>query len=152
MLTLALLAGCPTPKDDTATETGTDTDTALQGPAGPSTAEHDCAPDDGAAVRFTIGLPAQECDADTSGTAHLRLTLWTAWPLAVGSYELDSGSGVAWISPEAGGAEMSVSSGTLTIDEWGTAIRGSYRVSVGGGSTYEGTFDAIWCENEMMCG
>jgi hypothetical protein len=150
---LLLLLACPPPKDDSAADdTAADTDTALSGPAGPATAEHDCAPDDGAAVRFMIGLATQECDADTSGTAHLRLTLWTAWPLDPGSYPLDSSSGVAWLAPEDGGAELSISEGTLTIDEWGTAILGSYRVTVGGGDTYEGAFDAIWCENELMCG
>lgn len=148
---LLLLCACPTTKDDTA-DSAVDTSGALPGPSGPTVVENDCAPDDGSAVTFTIGVDGSTCSASSAGLPHARITIYQGMPLAAGDYTFgDSGDGGAWFS-EDGTMEVAVSQGTLTVDSWGSTITGSYELTVQGGETYAGTFDGIECTVKILCG
>lgn len=147
-----LLAACPSSKDDTADTDTSDTAGPLVGPSGDATATNDCAPDDGAAVTFVIGLDAPGCEASSAGVPNVQITLYTGRPLDPGSYPFgDFEDGSAWFS-EDGTTQLSVSDGTVTIDSWSDTITGSYVLTVQGGATYAGTFEAVSCDSTIMCG
>jgi hypothetical protein len=93
------LTDAPTSSGSAATTGGTTGDTTTGGPSGePSTYGQACAPDDGAAVEFKIGLALRECSADfPQGAAILRIVLFQGVPLAPGVYDLDGGNGSVYL-------------------------------------------------------
>ena len=120
--------------------------------SGPATVSNDCAPDDGSAVTFDIGVETASCSESSAGLPHARITIYQAVPLAAGTYAFgDSGTGGAWFSDD-GTAEMAVTEGTLTVDTWGSTVTGSYELTVQGGETYAGTFDGVECTVKIVCG
>jgi hypothetical protein len=148
MLILLPLLGCPSeaPKDDTADTT--DTSGALAGPSGAGRQTRSCAPDDGSAVEVIIGLDGEGCEASHTGVPHVRITMWTAWPLPAGTHTFDASNSSAWVSAD-GTMEAAVTGGELVLAADGT---GSYTLDVQGGETYEGTFTLESCESDVMCG
>ncbi len=117
------------------------------GNAGPS-----CGPVDQAAVVFTFGLPASSCTADAAPDSLIRLAVWQAGPLAVGTYNVGD--------PEVGSAytgSISAESGALTIIRWDAAsglVSGHYELEIAGGAIMHDRFEQVpWCDDDLpMCG
>lgn len=132
-------------EDTTGGETGT-------GGSAPDNAVVDdsCAPNDGAALEFRIGLDAAECGAAWTG-GNLRVTLYQGGPLAPGVYPLDGGFGGA--SFEENQDLVFGGSGSLTIDEWTEeAVSGSYSLTFDDQSVRAGSFVGPHCLTMPMCG
>ena len=151
MLLILTLFACPSeaPEDDTAGADAADTSgDALPGPSGAGRQTRACASDDGAAVELVVGLDGEGCEVPYAGVPHLRVTLWTPWPLPAGTHVFDATNASAWMSTD-GVMESAVKGGELVLDADGT---GSYRVDVQGGDSYEGTFTLDSCDSDILCG
>lgn len=115
-----------------------------------ATVDDGCAPDDGAALEFRIGVDAATCGSPWSGD-QLRILLYQGDPLAPGVYPLDNGSGGATFDD--GQGLVFGSSGTLTIDAWAEdAVAGSYEVTLEDNSVHSGSFVGPHCMTMPMCG
>lgn len=154
---LALLAACVGDKpDDTSDDTSTSDDTGGitlhhegEGPAGSVTFQNTCAPDDGPALEFDIGLAEASCGADWASSASLRIAIDGGWNnITTGTY---TAWGV-WYDPDGDGNWEEGATATLTIDRvQGDLVEGSYRVE-SGGDTIEGSFGALNCYGDVLCG
>ena len=147
------------PVDDSGT-TGTTGTTPTTGTPvdGEARVERDCAPDDGTAFTFIIGLDSASCDSDPSGP-YLRIGVWyNLDPMAGGSWDLDPSKGVAgaWYSPTGDSSVTeSAVSGRIEISTWDeiNGATGSYALLTSGGSTLVGSFSALAClEDGPLCG
>lgn len=147
--------------DTTAADPGTSTgttadassgDTTTGGPDILSTVEPACAPDDGPALAFKIDLTEAVCGAAWT-EEELTIVLFQDAPLAPGTYPLDGAMGFALLRTD----EMDEGSfgdiGGLTIDTWdGAVVRGSYDVTFMDQQARAGTFVAVFCPVQLMCG
>jgi hypothetical protein len=112
-----------------------------------------CAPDDGAAVEFKIGLALRECSADfPQGAAILRIVLFQGVPLAPGVYNLDGGEGSAYYD-DGDGMPMTGDIGVVTItDMTADGLVGSYDVTLTDNTQLAGSLDALYCPVDVACG
>ncbi len=134
------------------------------GPSGDATVDNSCAPDDGLAWAFRIGLTAA-CDAAQPDPSEPYVTIniydsalfetpvgttseWTDWMLASGSY-----------APEGSEGEIqSASAGSLHIESWegqgevGSTLSGWYTLTLGDDTQIGGSFTATFCGGDPMCG
>lgn len=111
-----------------------------------------CAPDDGAAVEFSIGIAERACAADFGAdAAMLRITLFQGATLPPGVYALDGGKGS--VSYDNGMGVVGGNSGTLTIVEAvADGVVGSYDVTLSDTTQLSGEFLAIYCPQDVICG
>lgn len=155
--------GEPGTSTSTTDEPGTSTSTTGEpgstggttgGAAGePTKMEPACAPDDGPATEFKIGVAARECSADFPEDAPLfRIVIFTAGPpLPPAVYKLDGGQGFAFFDDGNGVKQADV--GTLTITELtADGALGTYDVTFQDNSALAGEFDAIFCDSDILCG
>jgi len=157
LLVLALLAACGSSGDDSSGggDGGGGGGTAVPGEA---RVESDCAPDDGAAYSFHIGLAAASCDASPEG-ALLRITVWTGLDhMAGGAWNLAPSVGVAgtWYSPSGSSSDLvNGASGILRVTTWDetAGATGTYDVVLEDGTHLSGSFDAVACLGDgPLCG
>lgn len=111
-----------------------------------------CAPDDGPAADFTIGLLERTCGAGLPADAPtLRITLFQSLPLGAGEYNLDGGFGSVYYE-DANGV-VSGNTGKLTITEvTADGYVGTYDVTLMNSTQLAGDFDAIYCPTDVLCG
>lgn len=129
------------------------TDATSGGASGvPAKYSDGCAPDDGAAVDFSIGIAERACAADFGAdAAMLRITLFQGATLPPGVYALDGGKGS--VSYDNGMGVVGGSSGTLTIVEAvADGVVGSYDVTLSDTTQLSGEFLAIYCPQDVICG
>lgn len=158
--TLALLAalatGCDDKSDETGQTDGTDGTDGGSPVEGDARVERSCAPDDGAAYEFQIGLDGAGCESTPSGP-WLRITVWADLePMAGGAWDLDPASGVAgvWFDP-GDGSFQGARAGSLTVSTWDetAGANGRYRLILEDGSRLSGDFEADACLQEQPpCG
>lgn len=137
------------------TESLTTTDTT-GGPNGdPSSYGEACAPDDGLATEFKIGLEQRECNADFPADAPIfRIVLFTQGPgeLAPGEYKLDGGFGFAYLD-QGDGSPLTGDVGTLTVVAvTADGLVGTYDVTLQDSTNLVGEFDALYCPVDVLCG
>jgi hypothetical protein len=154
--TLDTVTGEPETTTSTSTgEPGTTTDHGTTGSVTgePSKYEPACAPDDGPASEFKIGLAERLCSSDFPEDAPLfRIILFTGPPLAPGEYKLDGGNGFAWLDT-GDGMPVSGQVGTLTVTEQtADGVIGTYDVTLEDSTNLAGEFDAIFCDSDVLCG
>lgn len=129
---------------------GTSGDSTGEGVPEHATVDNSCAPDDGAALEFRVGLAEAVCGAPWSGD-QLRLLVYQGAPLAPGVYPLDGGLGGATFDD--GQGLVFGSSGSLTIESWAEdAVVGSYEVTLEDRSVHAGDFVGPHCATMPMCG
>ena len=111
-----------------------------------------CAPDDGAAVDFSVGITERMCSADFGADApKLRISLFQGVTLPPGVYPLDGGKGS--VSYDNGEGEVNGNSGTLTIvEEVADGYVGSYDVTLSDSTKLSGEFSAVYCPQDVLCG
>ncbi|MBK7827422.1 hypothetical protein [Nannocystis sp.] len=112
-----------------------------------------CAPDDGSAVEFSIGIAARECTADFPEDAPIfRITLYQGVALPVGEHKLDGGLGFAYLD-DGNGMPVTGDSGSLTITaEVADGYLGAYNVTLSDSTVLSGSFEAIYCPQDVVCG
>ena len=119
------------------------------GPAGLVRMVNTCAPNDGSAVEFQIGLAEATCTADWASDATLRMDVDGPFT------GLDPGSYTAWgiwFDPDGDGAPVDGAAGGVVITRVdGDFYEGSYSFT-GGGQTYTGEFGALHCYGDVLCG
>lgn len=159
LIPLLMLAACIGDKpDDSSDDSPTDStddsgEIALEhegeGPAGFVTIENTCAPNDGPAVELKIGLAEASCGAAWASGASLRVAIDGGWQgIAPGTY---TAWGV-WYDPDGDGTWIEGATGSVTIDRVrGDHYAGRYSVSADG-DTIEGTFGALHCYGDPLCG
>ena len=143
-----------------ASGTGTDGSTGAQptttagtgettgGAAGtPASFSEACAPDDGPATEFRIGLALRACDSDFPEDAPIfRLMVFQGPPLAAGDYATsayyDTGNGM----PLGGDGTLTVTN--VTAD----GLQGTYDVTLTDNTHLTGDFDALYCPMDVVCG
>lgn len=140
--------GEPEPITTSETETG---DPPVQGK--PATYGEACAPDDGPAVEFKIDLAERKCDSDwPEDVPFLRIVLFKGVDLQPGEHSLTGGWGFVWYD-DGSGQPISGDVGVVVIDEvTADGLRGSYDVSLSDSTPLSGTFDAIYCPADVLCG
>lgn len=143
-----------------ASASDTDTDGESTGSGGSTSGEtggeqhvakvnNECAPDDGAALEFQIGVDMPGCDGSFVGD--LRIRVYQGAPLTPGDYPIDLANGIA-VFDDGTGEKLS-ESGTLTIDGWrGSEVSGSYQVVFQDQSVAAGLFVAEHCMTMPLCG
>jgi hypothetical protein len=126
--------------------------------AGESNVVKSCAPNDGPAYTFTIGLTAATCGAMPAGPV-LRLTIYTKLDMPAGNtwdMAQNSPDGFALYYPGDDPSNLVFGQeGTLTVDTWDAtkAATGSYDVVLVDGTHLVGDFNATACLAESpMCG
>lgn len=132
----------------------TTTDPTTGGAAGePAKYSDGCAPDDGAAVDFDIGIALRECTADFPDDAPIfRITLFQGVAVPVGEHKLDGGLGMAYLD-DGDGTPVTGSTGTLTIlAEVADGLVGTYDVTLSDDTHLAGSFDAVYCPQDVICG
>jgi hypothetical protein len=153
------LTDVPTSSGSAATTEGTTGGTTTGGtttggPLGePTTYGQACAPDDGPAVEFRVGLALRECSADfPQGAAILRIVLFQGVPLAPGVYNLDGGNGSVYFD-DGDGMPMTGDIGVVTItDMTADGLVGSYDVTLTDNTQLAGSLDALYCPVDVACG
>lgn len=147
----------------------TDTDTGGapldNGPGGPSVVDNSCAPDDGPAWEFTIGLtPGCDSAAPDPSDPFVRITvydgallgdpvgmttMWTDWMPAQGQYAPEGQAGMV----------RNASAGSLHIESWdsvgevGSQLSGWYTLTLDDDqSEIGGSFTATFCGGDVLCG
>jgi hypothetical protein len=160
--TTTLTTGEPGTTTTSTTEPGTSTGepgTSSSGTTGggldgePSKMEPACAPDDGPATEFKIGLAERLCSSDFPEDAPIfRVVVFTGPPpLAPGEYKLDNGNGFATFDD--GNGVINGFLGTLTItDPSADGVKGTYDITLDDASNLAGEFDAIFCDADILCG
>jgi hypothetical protein len=140
-------------------DTSTGEDTTTGGTTGvvvegePSKMEPACAPDDGPATEFKIGLAERMCSSDFPEDAPIfRVVVFTGPPpLAPAEYKLDNSNGFA--SFDDGNGVVNGFLGTVTITEQSAdGVKGTYDVTFDDASNLAGDFDAIFCDADVLCG
>lgn len=150
---------------DSATETETAGPPLDNGPSGPTVVENSCAPDDGSAWEFTIGLTSG-CDsaAPDPSEPFVRITvydlallsdpvgtttMWTDWQPAQGQYAPDGQQGMM----------LNASAGSIYIESWdnvgeeGSELSGWYTLTLDDDqSEIGGTFTGRYCGGDVLCG
>lgn len=118
----------------------------------PSSVSESCAPDDGPAAEFTIGLIERACGAGFPAEAPmLRISLFQSLPLAAGEYNLDGGFGQVFYDD--GNGLVSGNSGKLTITSvTADGYLGTYDVTLMDNTNLVGDLDAIYCPIDPLCG
>lgn len=138
----------------TASATSTSTDPTTGGAAGePAKYSDACAPDDGAAVEFSIGIALRECTADFPEDAPIfRITLFQGVAVPVGEHQLGGGFGMAYLD-NGDGTPVTGNTGTLTIlAEVADGLVGTYDVTLSDDTHLAGSFDAVYCPQDVLCG
>lgn len=121
-----------------------------EGAPGNATVDDSCAPDDGAALEFRVGLDEASCGAPWSGD-QLRLLVYQGAPLTPGVYPLDGSFGATVFDDGQGFVFGTV--GSLTIEAWSEdAVVGSYEVTLEDRSMHSGSFVGPHCLTMPMCG
>lgn len=113
----------------------------------PSSFGEACAPDDGPATEFQIGIALRACDSTFPDDAPIfRLMVFQGPPLAVGDYALsayyDTGNGM----PLGGDGTLTVTA--VTAD----GLLGTYDVTLTDSTHLTGDFDALYCPVDVVCG
>lgn len=113
----------------------------------------ECAPNDGPAVRFSIGLDVRECTGDFPADAPIfEITIYEPVHLAVGEHKLDNFQGIAYFD-DGNGMPLTGMTGTLTIEAMSADGQiGSYDVTFSDNTHLTGSFDAIYCKQPVLCG
>lgn len=127
------------------------TSTTGDGTVSTAAVDSACAPDDGPALEFRLGVDAAECGAPWS-FEQLRILLWNGGPLAPGEYVLDGGNGFATYD-DGMGMQASGMTGKIVIESWSDAeVVGSYDVTLDDQSVHFGNFVGPRCMTNPMCG
>lgn len=138
----------------TSSASSTATEPTTGGAAGePAKYSDACAPDDGAAVDFDIGIALRECTADFPEDAPIfRITLFQGVAVPVGEHKLDGGFGMAYLD-NGDGTPVTGTTGTLTIlAEVADGLVGTYDVTLSDDTHLAGSFDAVYCPQDVLCG
>jgi hypothetical protein len=116
----------------------------------PTIIEDRCAPDDGPAIEFKVGVVPFECGGDFPEDAPIvTVALWQGAPLAPGVYELDNGGGFASFDD---GQEVKTSmTGTISVLEWGNAPIGVFDITFPDATKLDSAFMALYCPSEPPC-
>lgn len=169
---LALFA-CRGDKDTGSTiETETETSTETETETGPGTefssesmGYNDCAPTDGWAIRFQVGVSSDSCDEEITDD-HLLIHMYP-YPIEPGvDYEFDGsmgGVGFAVIRKDEGN-EINLATGGRVRLEWtgsengaadwveGLEYSGFYHFIFEDESEMSGEFNGVFCAGDIMCG
>ncbi len=148
-----LLLGCTPAKDDSSTDT--DTDSSVQhtaGPDGVAMAVNECGPADGYMLRILVNGSEDSCEAQANAGWGVELRLLTP-PVSGHQYTMEDD---LWMGRLDHDGEHFATSAQLVLDfagDWqeGVAFSGSY-VLEGDFPSVEGSFDGHYCEIEVMCG
>lgn len=119
----------------------------------PSKMKPACAPDDGPATEFEIGLAERLCSSDFPEDAPIfRVVVFTGPPpLAPGEYKLDNGNGFATF--DEGNGVINGFLGTITITEQSAdGVKGTYDITLDDASNLAGDLDAVFCDADVLCG
>lgn len=137
--------------DSSPTSSGPTTTGGLD--AAPSKYSQACAPDDGAAVEFRVGIAQRSCDADFGEDAPIfTITLYQGVGLAVGEHKLDGGLGIAQLD-DGDGTPLIGQVGTVTVlAEVADGLVGTYDITMSDSTELAGSFDAIYCPMDVLCG
>ncbi len=126
----------------------------VPGPGGEGVGEPDCAPDDGQALRLTIGLLDPSCNGPREGPDLLHISLYdleNGFSLGPGTYPLGLDTGRAQIDL---GGDMSIddqtSEGFVRLFETNNVLRGEYELAFS--EVYVGSFEVLYCEAPTQCG
>lgn len=119
----------------------------------PAKFEEACAPDDGPATEFKIGIAVRACDSTFPDDAPLfRIIVFEGLPLAVGEYKLDGGHGFAYLDT-GNGMPVTGDVGTLVVTAvTADGLQGTYDVTLSDSTHLTGDFDAIYCPVDTVCG
>lgn len=112
-----------------------------------------CAPDDGPAVEFQIALDLRACTGVVPEDAPIfRITLFQGVDLPVGVHKLDGGLGFAYLDI-GNGMPVSGTIGNLTVTaKTADGLVGTYDVTFENNAHITGTFDTIYCPQDVLCG
>lgn len=138
----------------TGDDTGVDTGSTTGGGLGePTLIVNTCAPNDGPAVELRIGVADLTCDSDFPEDAPIfRIVLYKPGPLALGLHPIDGDQGFAYFD-DGGGAVVNGFTGAVNVEEeTASGARGTYDVALDDGTALAGSFDAIYCKVDTMCG
>lgn len=119
---------------------------------GAASIRHDCAPDDGPALRMIVARAGTDCMPDTDGE-HLTFYVFAGLPItAPQTVMLDPAGASAALCPGATAPCTDASGGSLTFDAYDdTRASGTFSIMVEE-QLLEGTFDAVFCGDPPMCG
>lgn len=136
----------PSSSSGSGTDTGGD-------PGAPSTYGEACAPDDGPAVEFKIGLDVRACTGVFPEDAPIfRIVLFQGVDLPVGEHKLDGGFGFAYLD-KGDGMPLSGMTGALTVSaKTADGLVGTYDVTLEDSTQLSGSFDALYCPQDVLCG
>ena len=112
-----------------------------------------CAPWDGPAVEMTLTTRPMQCKQTSE--PYLEIGVWRGLPLRSGQsfkFGPSSDTGFASRCAKMGDCERA-ESGTVVFEKYqdGSGAAGRYELHFKGGEVLNGTFEAKWCENHMLC-
>jgi hypothetical protein len=168
MLVLAMLACKPPIDTDLPPDTDVDTDetddtddtddtdvAGLTAPTGSERVVKTCAPDDGPAVRFELGIALDTCEADFAvGSAVLTIDVYgdLTW-MTAGTFTLAAGNGSVAYGADKDAAKELATEGTLEITSWtGAGASGTYDFTFPSGHLTGEFEDARSCDAGEVCG
>ena len=119
-------------------------------PSGPATIDLGCAPDDGPA--FTVTVQNSTCGASSTHSSKVQITVWDSnhFPPPVG--QIHSAGTATYYD---GNTTVTAESFTLEISSWDhetNDYRGIYRLVLPDGYVIAGSYEAAWCDGEVLCG
>lgn len=119
----------------------------------PSSFGEACAPDDGPATEFQIGIALRACDSTFPDDAPIfRIVVYQGLPLAVGEHKLDGGLGFAYLDT-GNGMPVTGDVGTLVVTAvTADGLLGTYDVTLTDSTHLTGDFDALYCPVDVVCG
>lgn len=122
-------------------------------PGAPSTYGEACAPDDGPAVEFKIGLDVRACTGVfPDGAPIFRIVLFQGVDLPVGEHKLDGGFGFAYLD-KGDGMPVNGMTGSLIVSaKTADGLVGTYDVTLDDTTHLSGGFDALYCPQDVLCG
>lgn len=112
-----------------------------------------CAPDDGPAVEFQIGLDVRACTGVFPEDAPLfRIVLFQGVDLPLGEHVLDGGLGFAYLD-KGDGMPVTGMVGNITVTaKTSDGLLGTYDVTLDDDTHLSGTLDALYCPQDVLCG
>jgi hypothetical protein len=113
--------------------------------------EDRCAPDDGPALEFKVGVATLECGADFPEDApQITVSLWTGPPLVPGYYKLEGGNGFATLD-DGNGVKMT-EIGMISVLGWDNGQPyGAIELTFPDEPAFNDAFFGIYCPSEPPC-
>ena len=138
----------------TSSASSTATDPTTGGAAGGPPRDREAgAPRPAAGGGSALSIALRECTADFPEDAPIfRITLFQGVAVPVGEHKLDGGFGMAYLD-NGDGTPVTGTTGTLTIlAEVADGLVGTYDVTLSDDTHLAGSFDAVYCPQDVLCG